>query len=57
MSNISPRDFLIEKGFKPGKRGRFSKEMIKALKESGVIFDRPVKDPIERSKGTTVPLV
>jgi hypothetical protein len=37
------RTFLISKGFKPGARGRFSKEMVQALLESGLTFTRPIK--------------
>jgi hypothetical protein len=50
------REYLASKGFKPGTRGRFSKEMIQALKDSGLTFKRPVKDPKERTASTSVPL-
>ena len=50
------REYLITKGFKPGARGRFSAEMIKALKDSNLEFTRPIKDPKPRSKAQTVPL-
>ena len=50
------RTYLVSKGFKPGARGRFSTEMIKALKDSGLEFTRPVKDPKPRTKETSVPL-
>lgn len=50
------RTYLVSKGFTPGARGRFSKEMIQALKDSGLEFNRPIKDPKARSKVATVPL-
>ena len=50
------RAFLISKGFKPGARGRFSTEMIQALKDSKLEFTRPIKEPKQRSKVTSVPL-
>ena len=50
------REYLISKGFKPGARGRFSKEMIAALKESGLTFNKPIKDPKPTLK-SSVPLV
>jgi hypothetical protein len=50
------RTYLVSKGFKPGARGRFSAEMIQALKDSGLEFTRPIKDPKPRSKATTTPL-
>lgn len=50
------REYLVGKGFKPGARGRFSKEMIAALKESGLEFSRPVKDAKPRSKVVSTPL-
>ena len=34
MNTINQRDYLIQNGFKPGSRGRFSTEMIQALKDS-----------------------
>jgi hypothetical protein len=48
----SPREFLVTKGFKPGARGRFSTDMVKALQEAGY----PVKAPKERSKVVSTPL-
>jgi len=48
----SQRDYLIEKGFKPGSRGRFSKEMIQALKDSNLIFTKPIKDPKPKGSST-----
>lgn len=50
------RTYLVSKGFKPGARGRFSKEMIQALRDSGLEFSKPIKDPKPRTKETTVPL-
>ena len=50
------REYLISKGFKPGARGRFSAEMIQALKDSGLEFTRPVRDPKPRAKAQSVPL-
>jgi hypothetical protein len=56
MEKQDARQYLISKGFTPGARGRFSKEMIQALKDSGLEFTRPVKEPKQRSKDTSVPL-
>ena len=50
------RTYLISQGFTPGERGRFSKEMIQVLKDSGLTFKRPIKDPKERTAGTSTPL-
>ena len=50
------REYLVSKGFVPGKRGRFSSEMVQALKDSGLEFTRPIKDPKVRTKAATVPL-
>jgi hypothetical protein len=50
------REYLVSKGFTPGKRGRFSTEMITALKESGLEFNRPVKEPKARTKVVSTPL-
>lgn len=51
MTNkVDARSYLIEKGFTPGARGRFSTEMIQVLKDSGLEFTRPVKDPKPRAK-------
>jgi len=50
------RTYLISKGFTPGARGRFSKEMIQALKDSGLEFSKPIKDPKPRSKASSTPL-
>ena len=50
------RTYLVSKGFKPGARGRFSTEMIQVLKDSGLEFNRPIKDPKPRSKANAVPL-
>ena len=55
-AKANAREYLISKGFKPGARGRFSAEMIQALKDSGLEFSRPVKDPKPRTKAHTVPL-
>jgi hypothetical protein len=56
MAKTNAREYLVTKGFKPGARGRFSIEMIQALKDSGLEFDRPVKDPKPRSKVASVSL-
>jgi hypothetical protein len=56
MTKTNAREYLVSKGFKPGARGRFSSEMIQALKESGLEFSRPVKDPKPRAKVESVPL-
>jgi hypothetical protein len=45
MEKQDARKYLVSKGFNPGQRGRFSKEMLEALKTSGLTFTRPVKDP------------
>jgi hypothetical protein len=50
------RTYLVSKGFKPGARGRFSSEMIQALKESGLEFTKPIKDPKPRTVKQAVPL-
>jgi len=50
------REYLVTKGFKPGARGRFSAEMIQALKDSNLEFTRPIKDPKPRGKVQSVPL-
>ena len=55
-SKANAREYLISKGFKPGARGRFSAEMIQALKDSGLEFTRPVRDPKPRTKAQSVPL-
>lgn len=56
MNTINQRDYLIQNGFKPGSRGRFSTEMIQALKDSGLTFSKPIKDPKPRMKVESVPL-
>lgn len=56
MEKHNAREYLISKGFKPGARGRFSAEMIQALKDSGLTFTRPVKDPKPRTKVVSTPL-
>jgi hypothetical protein len=56
MEKANAREYLISKGFNPGARGRFSAEMIKVLQDSGLEFTRPVKEPKERSKVTSIPL-
>ena len=56
MEKQDARKYLISKGFQPGTRGRFSKEMIAALKESGLTFTRPIKEPKARTKVSSVPL-
>lgn len=48
MEKQDARKYLISKGFKPGARGRFSTEMIQALKDSGLEFSKPIKDPKPR---------
>lgn len=45
MEKQDARKYLVSKGFNPGQRGRFSAEMIQALKDSGLTFTRPIKDP------------
>jgi hypothetical protein len=44
MNKQTQRDYLIAQGFNLGKRGRFSNEMIQALKDSGLEFTKPIKD-------------
>ena len=56
MEKQDARTYLVSKGFKPGARGRFSAEMIQALKDSGLTFTRPIKDPKPRTKVAAVPL-
>ena len=56
MNAINQRDYLIERGFKPGARGRFSTEMIQCLKDSGLTFSKPIKEPKPRMKVESVPL-
>lgn len=56
MEKQDARQYLVSKGFTPGVRGRFSKEMIQALKDSGLEFTRPIKEPKARTKVTNVPL-
>ena len=56
MEKQDARQYLISKGFTPGARGRFSKEQIQALKDSGLEFTKPIKDPKSRSKVTSTPL-
>ena len=56
MEKHDARQYLVTKGFKPGSRGRFSTEMIKALQDSGLTFTRPIKEPKVRTKVSTVPL-
>ena len=56
MEKQDARKYLISKGFNPGSRGRFSAEMITALKESGLTFTRPIKEPKARTKVSAVPL-
>jgi hypothetical protein len=56
MTKTNAREYLVSKGFKPGARGRFSAEMIQALKDSGLEFNRPIKDPKPRTKVESVPL-
>ena len=55
-SKANAREYLISKGFKPGARGRFSAEMIQALKDSGLTFTRPIKEPKARTKVVGTPL-
>lgn len=56
MQKQDARQYLISKGFKPGSRGRFSVEMIQALKDSGLEFTRPIKEPKVRTKAANTPL-
>jgi hypothetical protein len=56
MTKTNAREYLVSKGFKPGARGRFSAEMIQALKDSGLEFNRPIKDPKPRTKAESVNL-
>ena len=56
MEKQDARTYLISKGFTPGARGRFSKEQLQALKDSGLEFNRPIKDPKARTKVNAVPL-
>lgn len=55
-AKVNAREYLVSKGFKPGARGRFSAEMIQALKDSGLEFERPVKDPKQRTPKGSIPL-
>jgi hypothetical protein len=48
------RAYLVSKGFNPGSRGRFSSEMINVLKESGLTFNRPIKDTAATRKRTVL---
>jgi len=56
MTKTNAREYLVSKGFKPGARGRFSAEMIQTLKDSGLEFNRPIKDPKPRTKAESVNL-
>ena len=56
MEKQDARKYLISKGFNPGSRGRFSAEMIQVLKDSGLTFTRPIKDPKPRTKVSSTPL-
>lgn len=57
MTNkTNAREYLVSKGFKPGARGRFSTEMIQVLKESGLEFTRPIREPKVRGASTATPL-
>jgi hypothetical protein len=55
-TKTNAREYLISKGFKPGARGRFSAEMIQTLKDSGLEFTRPIKDPKQRTPKGSIPL-
>ena len=57
MEKQDARKYLISKGFNAGSRGRFSKEMIQVLKDSGLTFTRPIKETPSRIKANAVPLV
>ena len=57
MEKQDARQYLVSKGFTPGQRGRFSKEQIKALKESGLEFTTVIRDPKPYNKKPAVPLV
>jgi hypothetical protein len=54
---ITQRQYLIEKGFKVGQRGRFTKEQVQVLKDSGLEFTKPITDGQGRGKVSSVPLV
>jgi hypothetical protein len=56
MEKHDARQYLITKGFKVGQRGRFSSEQIQVLKDSGLTFTRPIRDPKPRTKVNAVPL-
>lgn len=56
MEKTNAREYLVTKGFNPGSRGRFSKEMIQVLKDSGLTFTRPIRDPKPTTKANKVPL-
>ena len=56
MEKQDARKYLISKGFTVGQRGRFSKEQIQALKDSGLTFTSPVRDAKPRGKVLNVPL-
>lgn len=56
MEKQDARAYLVSKGFNPGSRGRFSAEMIQVLKDSGLTFKRPIKEPKARTKTANVPL-
>lgn len=56
MEKQDARAYLVSKGFNPGSRGRFSAEMIQVLKDSGLEFKRPIKEPKQRSKVSSTPL-
>jgi hypothetical protein len=53
---VNAREYLVSKGFNPGSRGRFSAEMIQALKDSGLEFTKPIRDPKQRTPKASVPL-
>ena len=56
MEKHDARQYLITKGFKVGQRGRFSSEQIQVLKDSGLTFTRPIRDPKPRTKVNSTPL-
>ena len=56
MEKHNAREYLVSKGFNPGQRGRFSKEMMQVLKDSGLTFTRPLRDPKPYGKTAATPL-
>ena len=52
-ATLTQREYLVSKGFKLGTRGRFSKEMIQALKDSGLTFTKPINETKPHKKADT----